>query len=124
MAELEQIGREQGFSVSTHADMYTWTEDNMWLSRDGALIFRPRAPLANKGRYHAFVTALTEQSPEAEQEGHHSLGSQDSQGLDDYMLSQANTFAEAQGRELIPTFSIIDGGNMLTGQRADGTPMP
>ena len=94
VAELEQIGREQGFSVSTHADMYTWTEDNMWLSRDGALIFRPRAPLANKGRYHAFVTALTEQSPEAEQEGHHSLGSQDSQGLDDYMLSQANTFAE------------------------------
>ena len=122
VAELEQIGREQGFSVSTHADMYTWTEDNMWLSRDGALIFRPRAPLANKGRYHAFVTALTEQNPEAEQEGHHSLGSQDSQGLDDYMLSQANTFAEAQGRELIPTFSIIDGGNMLTGQRADGTP--
>lgn len=122
VAELEHIGREQGFSVSTHADMYTWTEDNMWLSRDGALIFRPRAPLADKGRYHAFVTALTEQSPEAEQEGHHSLGSQDSQGLDDYMLSQANTFAEAQGRELIPTFSIIDGGNMLTGQRADGTP--
>ncbi|MFE8726309.1 hypothetical protein [Aeromonas hydrophila] len=122
VAELEQIGKEQGFSVSTHADMYTWTEDNMWLSRDGALIFRPRAPLANKGRYHTFVTALTEQSPEAEQEGHHSLGSQDSQGLDDYMLSQANSFAEAQGRELIPTFSIIDGGNMLTGQRADGTP--
>lgn len=122
VAELEQIGREQGFSVSTHADMYTWTEDNMWLSRDGALIFRPRAPLADKDSYHAFVTALTEQSPEAEQEGHHSLGSQDSQGLDDYMLSQANTFAEAQGRELIPTFSIIDGGNMLTGQRADGTP--
>ncbi|HAU4909336.1 TPA: hypothetical protein F3P23_21535 [Aeromonas hydrophila] len=122
VAELEQIGREQGFSVSTHADMYTWTEDNMWLSRDGALIFRPRAPLADKDSYHAFVTALTEQSPEAEQEGHHSLGSQASQGLDDYMLSQANTFAEAQGRELIPTFSIIDGGNMLTGQRADGTP--
>nr|WP_253265120.1 hypothetical protein [Aeromonas sp. 2692-1] len=82
----------------------------------------PRAPLADKDSYHAFVTALTGQSPEAEQEGHHSLGSQDSQGLDDYMLSQANTFAEAQGRELIPTFSIIDGGNMLTGQRADGTP--
>ncbi|HHQ4705664.1 TPA: hypothetical protein ACSP3G_004128 [Aeromonas hydrophila] len=122
VAELEQIGREQGFSVSTHADMYTWTEDNMWLSRDGALIFRPQAPLADKDSYHAFVTALTEQSPEAEQEGHHSLGSQDSQGLDDYMLSQANTFAEAQGRELIPTFSIIDGGNMLTGQRSDGTP--
>ncbi|BEJ48469.1 hypothetical protein Ri1_10680 [Aeromonas dhakensis] len=122
VAELEQIGREQGFSVSTHADMYAWTEDNMWLSRDGALVFRPQAPLADKGRYHAFVTALTEQSPEAEQEGHHSLGSQDSQGLDDYMLSQANSFAEAQGRELIPTFSIIDGGNMLTGQRPDGTP--
>lgn len=122
VAELEQIGREQGFSVSTHADMYAWTEDNMWLSRDGALVFRPRAPLADKGRYHAFVTALTEQSPEAEQEGHHSLGSQDSQGLDDYMLSQANSFAEAQGHELIPTFSIIDGGNMLTGQRPDGTP--
>lgn len=122
VAELEQIGREQGFSVSTHADMYTWTEDNMWLSRDGTLIFRPQAPLADKDSYHAFVTALTEQSPEAEQEGHHSLGSQDSQGLDDYMLSQANTFAEAQGRELIPTFSIIDGGNMLTGQRSDGTP--
>lgn len=121
VAELEQIGREQGFSVSTHADMYAWTEDNMWLSRDGALVFRPQAPLADKGRYHAFVTALTEQSPEAEQEGHHSLGSQDSQGLDDYMLSQANSFAEAQGRELIPTFSIIDGGNMLTGQRPDGT---
>ncbi|WP_270831636.1 hypothetical protein [Aeromonas sp. QDB03] len=122
VAELEQIGREQEFSVSTHADMYTWTEDNMWLSRDGALIFRPRAPLADKDSYHAFVTALTEQSPEAEQEGHHSLGSQASQGLNESMLSQANTFAEAQGRELIPTFSIIDGGNMLTGQRADGTP--
>lgn len=121
VAELEQIGREQGFSVSTHADMYAWTEDNMWLSRDGALVFRPQAPLADKGRYHAFVTALTEQSPEAEQEGHHSLGSQASQGLNDSMLSQANTFAEAQGRELIPTFSIIDGGNMLTGQRPDGT---
>lgn len=122
VAELEQIGREQGFSVSTHADMYAWTEDNMWLSRDGALVFRPQAPLADKGRYHAFVTALTEQSPEAEQEGHHSLGSQASQGLNDSMLSQANSFAEAQGRELIPTFSIIDGGNMLTGQRPDGTP--
>lgn len=122
VAELELIGREQGFSVSTHADMYTWTEDNMWLSRDGALIFRPRAPLADKDSYHAFVTALTGQSPEAEQEGHHSLGSQASQGLNESMLSQANTFAEAQGRELIPTFSIIDGGNMLTGQRADGTP--
>ncbi|WOX51426.1 hypothetical protein R2E40_16725 [Aeromonas sp. CD] len=122
VAELELIGREQGFSVSTHADMYTWTEDNMWLSRDGALIFRPRAPLADKDSYHAFVTALTRQSPEAEQEGHHSLGSQASQGLNESMLSQANTFAEAQGRELIPTFSIIDGGNMLTGQRADGTP--
>ncbi|MDM5062122.1 hypothetical protein OB934_04770 [Aeromonas salmonicida] len=122
VAELEQIGREQGFSVSSHADMYTWTEDNMWLSRDGALIFRPRAPLADKDSYHVFVTALTEQSPQAEQEGHHSLGSQASQGLNDSMLSQANTFAEAQGSELIPTFSIIDGGNMLTGQRADGTP--
>ncbi|MBL0461255.1 hypothetical protein [Aeromonas dhakensis] len=122
VAELEQIGREQGFSVSTHADMYAWTEDNMWLSRDGALIFRPQAPLADKGSYHAFVTALTEQSPEAEQEGHHSLGSQDSQGLNESYLSQANSFAEAQGRELIPTFSIIDGGNMLTGQRPDGTP--
>ncbi|WP_265422720.1 hypothetical protein [Aeromonas salmonicida] len=122
VAELEQIGREQGFSVSSHADMYTWTEDNMWLSRDGALIFRPRAPLADKDSYHVFVTALTEQSPQAEQEGHHSLGSQASQGLNDSMLSQANTFAEAQGSELIPTFSIIDGGNMLTGQRADGIP--
>ncbi|MEN9583906.1 MAG: hypothetical protein RLZZ616_912, partial [Pseudomonadota bacterium] len=122
VAELEQIGKEQGFSVSIHDNMYTWTEDNMWLSRDGALIFRPRAPLDNKDRYHAFITALTAQSPGAEQEGHHSLGSQDSQGLNESMLSQANTFAEAQGRELIPTFSIIDGGNMLTGQRADGTP--
>ncbi|HDX8365474.1 TPA: hypothetical protein RQN08_000682 [Aeromonas dhakensis] len=122
VAELEQIGREQGFSVSTHADMYAWTEDNMWLSRDGALVFRPQAPLADKGRYHAFVTALTEQSPEAEQEGHHSLGNQASQGLNESMLSQANSFAEAQGRELIPTFSIIDGGNMLTGQRPDGAP--
>ncbi|MDF2413624.1 hypothetical protein [Aeromonas sp. 1HA1] len=122
VAELEQIGKEQGFSVSIHDNMYTWTEDNMWLSRDGALIFRPQAPLADKDSYHAFITALTAQSPGAEQEGHHSLGSQDSQGLNESMLSQANTFAEAQGRELIPTFSIIDGGNMLTGQRADGTP--
>ncbi|EJK2991895.1 hypothetical protein V9R57_002422 [Vibrio cholerae] len=122
VAELEQIGREQGFSVNTHSDMYTWTEDNMWPSRDGALIFRPRASLADKDSYHAFITALTDQSPQAEQEGHHSLGIQDSQGLNDATLSQANRFAEAQGRELIPTFSIIDGGNMLTGRRADGTP--
>ncbi|WP_257982280.1 hypothetical protein, partial [Aeromonas salmonicida] len=122
VAELEQIGRQQGFSVNTHGDMYKWTEDNMWLSRDGALVFRPRAPLADKGHYHAFITALTAQSPQAEQEGHHSLGNQDSQGLEDGMLAQADTFANKQGRELIPTFSIIDGGNMLTGQRADGTP--
>lgn len=122
VAELEQIGRQQGFSVNTHGDMYTWTEDNMWLSRDGTLVFRPRAPLADKDSYHAFVTALTPESPQAEQEGHHSLGSQDSQGLTDGMLAQADRFASEQGHELLPTFSIIDGGNMLTGQRADGTP--
>ncbi len=69
----------------------------------------PRAPLADKGHYHAFITALTAQSPQAEQEGHHSLGNQDSQGLEDGMLAQADTFANEQGRELIPTFSIIDG---------------
>ncbi|MDM5148987.1 hypothetical protein [Aeromonas salmonicida] len=122
VAELEQIGKQQGFSVNTHGDMYKWTEDNMWLSRDGALVFRPKAPLADKSHYHAFITALTAQSPQAEQEGHHSLGNQDSQGLEDGMLAQADTFANEQGRELIPTFSIIDGGNMLTGQRPDGTP--
>lgn len=122
VAELEQIGRQQGFSVNTHGDMYTWTEDNMWLSRDGTLVFRPRAPLADKDSYHAFITALTPESPQAEQEGHHSLGSQDSQGLTDGMLAQADRFASEQGRELLPTFSIIDGGNMLTGQRADGAP--
>ncbi|MGL4251130.1 MAG: hypothetical protein ACRCR1_10995 [Aeromonas sp.] len=135
VAELETIGNERGFSVSTHGNMYRWAEDNMWLSRDGKLIFSSPAVI-DKRSYRLFITALTEKSPQAEQEGHHSLDTsatnggaknsgeskEISQGVNDLALSQADTFASKLERELIRTFSIIDGGNMLTGQREDSTP--
>ncbi|ELJ8614560.1 hypothetical protein RUK64_001721 [Vibrio cholerae] len=122
VAELTEVGIQQGFTVLTQSPMYLWTEDNMWLSRDGAKVFRPTASLGySKDEFHNFIGGLDKTSPLAILEGHHSNGSLDTQGLDGSMYSLADSYAERSGAELVKTFSIIDGGNMLAGHREDGS---
>ncbi|WP_238930515.1 hypothetical protein [Vibrio sp. S9_S30] len=120
-AELRDVGAQQGFMVEINDNMRLWAEDNMWSSRDGTKIFRPKKSLGDrKDPFFAFVVAAGK-SPIATIEGHHSLGIKTSQGVKPYSLSQADSYAKSSGAELIKTFSIIDGGNMLTGKRENGT---
>ncbi|EKF9420513.1 hypothetical protein AB6Q85_001301 [Vibrio cholerae] len=122
VAELTEVGIQQGFTVLTQSPMYVWTEDNMWLSRDGAKVFRPSQSLGSlKDEIHNFLRGLDKNSPLAILEGHHSNGSLDTQGLDDSMYRLADSYAERSGAELVKTFSIIDGGNMLVGHRENGS---
>lgn len=120
--ELAELGRRYGFEIRPEPSMYFWTEDNMWLSSDGFFAFQPQIPLVNKARYHHFVTALDLNIAGAEEEGHHSLGDNDSQGLYQEILNKANNLVSSRGLQMFKTLSVIDGGNMLTGQRADGQP--
>ncbi|EPZ7319403.1 hypothetical protein ACXR5E_002000 [Vibrio mimicus] len=122
VAELTEVGIQQGFTVLTQSPMYLWTEDNMWLSRDSAKVFRPTKSFGNsKSEFQDFIVGLDKTSPLAILEGHHSNNSIDTQGLDDSMYSLADSYAERSGAELVKTFSIIDGGNMLVGHREDGS---
>lgn len=127
IAELQAIGLEQGFNVSTQDSISKWTEDNMWLSRDGSKVYRPEKTIqgSEKSRFHRFITGMDKQSLQAIQaiqEGYHSLGYHASQGLPLSELSRADTYAANNNSTLVKTFSIVDGGNMLTGQRKDGSP--
>ena len=126
ISELEEVGREQGFEVDAQYDMYTWTEDNMWLSRDGQIIYQPRHNIFDKDRFERFVQGA-DMSGLSTLEGHHFVdsmngkGSVNSQGLTPALLEKANKFAEYKGAELRKMFSIIDGGNMLVGKRSDNS---
>ena len=126
ISELEEVGREQGFEVDAQYDMYTWTEDNMWLARDGQIIYRPSHSISNKLRFERFVQGA-DMSGLSTLEGHHFVDSMNgkdsvnSQGLTPDLLDKANKFAEYKGAELREMFSIIDGGNMLVGKRSDNS---
>ncbi|WP_342221140.1 hypothetical protein [Candidatus Fukatsuia endosymbiont of Tuberolachnus salignus] len=104
---------------------YKWMEDNMWLSADGKYAFQPQTPLYSEDKFTKFVTALSKDTPGAEEEGHHSLDTPDkaeTQGLNQTTLDVADNMVKARGMQMIKTLSVIDGGNMLTGRRADGRP--
>lgn len=120
--ELNQIGQLYGFEVLQESGMYSWAEDNMWFSADGQFVFQPQKALADKDKYHTFITALNADIAGAEEEGHHSLGSKRSQGLNQELLQRANTLINSHGLSMVKTLSVIDGGNMLTGRRANGQP--
>ena len=129
ISELEEVGREQGFEVDAvdrSLDTYMWTEDNMWLSRDGQIIYRPSHGFLDKDRFERFVRGA-DMSGLSTLEGHHfvySMNGNDSahsQGLTPDRLEKANKFAEYKGAELRKMFSIIDGGNMLVGKRSDNS---
>lgn len=120
--ELKNLGKQYGFKA-IQVPAYDWTEDNLWLSDDGQLAFQPKTPLSNKKQYGRFVTALKNQDiPGSEEEGHHSLGLESSQGLGQSTLDKADDLVKSRGIPMVKTFSVIDGGNMLTGLRANGTP--
>jgi ribosomal protein S17E len=122
--ELSPLGEHYGFKIHpASSKSYGWPEDNLWLSRDGKLAFQPKTPLENKEQYNQFVTALKDKGiPNSEEEGLHSLGIKDSQGLPQRKLDQAKHFLASFNKRMVKTFSIIDGGNMLTGLRENGNP--
>ncbi|MBD1556430.1 hypothetical protein HC752_05735 [Vibrio sp. S9_S30] len=123
VAEMEDVAIEQGVTLSRKENMYFWAEDNMWLSKNGSKVFRPfRAFFSmNNNAFIQFVLVNEPQSPLASLEGHHSQGFTKSQGVSDRLLELANGYAESTSAELVNTFSIIDGGNMLVGKREDGS---
>nr|WP_254219068.1 hypothetical protein [Vibrio mimicus] len=75
----------------------------------------------SKDEFYDFIGGLDKTSPLAILEGHHSNGFLETQGLYDTLYSLADSYAERSGAELVKTFSIIDGGNMLAGHREDGS---
>ncbi len=128
--ELQKLGERYGFKVHQESDIYLWNEDNMWFSADGSAAFQPaRAAFYDqrtmidpeRDQYQRFTNALVGKNvPGAEEEGYHSLGSFHSQGVYQDMLDQAGNLVNKHKIPLFKTFSIIDGGNMLTGRRANG----
>lgn len=79
-----------------------------------------------------FISALSPDIPGAEEEGHHSFSNDPNDedkkiksqwtALTPDKLDEADEMAAELGMEIIKTLSVIEGGNMLTGRRANGRP--
>lgn len=122
--ELQALEQRYGFEARKESGMYLWTEDNMWLSADGRIAFQPQKPVTEEemSQYWTFITALDADILGAEEEGHHSVGNKDAQGQTAERMDPANNLVVSRNLKMIKTLSVIDGGNMLTGRRADGKP--
>ncbi|MDA5524192.1 hypothetical protein [Yersinia kristensenii] len=122
--ELDVLGQRYNFNIRKESDMTFWTEDNMWLSADGKLVFQPSSPMGyGEGTaYEEFVSSLDMSIPGAEEEGHHSLELEDcpSQGQSFERWTAAKMLVKKYNLDMVKTLSVIDGGNMLTGRRANG----
>ncbi|MGN2123668.1 hypothetical protein ACKFBN_16005 [Yersinia enterocolitica] len=122
--ELDVLGQRYNFNIRKEPDMAFWTEDNMWLSADGKLVFQPDSHMgdAESEEYEEFISSLDMSISGAEDEGHHSLGIDDcpSQGQSFERWDAARHLAKKYNLAMYKTLSVIDGGNMLTGRRANG----
>lgn len=125
------------FEVDRNAATTQWIEDFMWFSADGKYAFRPQTSFVDEAGirpFWNFISALSPDIPGAEEEGHHSFNvhpNHHDQGkksnsqwtaLTPGKLEKADEMAAELGMEIIKTLSVIEGGNMLTGHRADGRP--
>ncbi|MDE1461307.1 hypothetical protein [Spartinivicinus poritis] len=120
--ELEQIGTTEGFTVELTNDGELWAEDNKWMSADGTHIYQPVKALegGDKDDLAAFTTALPSDSPGYIREGHHSFGWKEMFGVRSENLRRAKVLADKIGAKIEKAYSVIDGGNMLIGKKANG----
>jgi hypothetical protein len=122
--ELDVLGQRYNFVALKEQGMTFWTEDNMWLSADGKQVFQPSRHMGDEEYivYEDFISSLDMSISGAEEEGHHSLGFEEclSQGQSLERWEAAKMLVKKYKLDMVKTLSVIDGGNMLTGRRANG----